>query len=296
MTGRTSRVGAFTLVELLVVIGIIAVLVAMLMPALQKARTSSRTVQCASNLKQIGGGIMMFANANNGRAPGQATGKLSNGSPRVIPWAEILSAEMFSKKNPTAYNYKNYQQIPSGGLFIAEVARLYCPDWPYQMSNPNYRRVYSANVWMLGGIPNWSPYMPEGPMGAIMWDQAPSPTGRDVKKQSYWDPNSYVYFHGIKLSKFKNPGSKYLIVETERANDFVQPNNDANIFLGDDPVLGRHCAGKGTNPASTNGGLFSYRHSLRMNVLFADGHVEPVPFETVNANKPSMSKWWLPGS
>jgi prepilin-type processing-associated H-X9-DG protein/prepilin-type N-terminal cleavage/methylation domain-containing protein len=60
---------AFTLVELLVVIGIIAVLIAMLMPALTKARRSAITLQCASNLRQIGMGFVMYTAANNGRYP-----------------------------------------------------------------------------------------------------------------------------------------------------------------------------------------------------------------------------------
>jgi len=97
---------AFTLIELLIVIAIIATLIGILLPALAGARESARTTKCMSNIRSIGTSLTLYADSNKGTFPHWSSwhvwgGNGTNGDDPGPGWTEMLipyitSVEMFA--------------------------------------------------------------------------------------------------------------------------------------------------------------------------------------------------------
>lgn len=139
MRRRSSHRNAFSLVELLVVIGMIAVLIAILFPALSRANEAAKQTKCLSNIKSLGLAFMMYINENKGWFPASALAAPNNLPSDWIDWQPSVFSQLalggvapYLNVSPTNYSV------------------LICPS-----DNPAYRVRGGANGYPFSYTMNW---------------------------------------------------------------------------------------------------------------------------------------------
>jgi prepilin-type processing-associated H-X9-DG protein/prepilin-type N-terminal cleavage/methylation domain-containing protein len=268
---RLDAIKAFTLVELLVVIGIIALLIGILLPVLGKARQQANLVVCQTHLRQIGQAIALYVVDNQGTLPlGQW-----NSWPQSTDWSVLLQNELNARYGNTFATTGNGSQAYNRGIF-RDVdtqdgdAPLHYSCHPRLM--PQYGEMdpqYGSGSKVALTPPKMSRVQRNSEMALIMdgsqWQSFLGDT-------NYWGTQPVAWaLDNWRFGEFGNNYSAapldYLLFNNTNAD------NGANISIGPNQDTGSDMAYLWWD--CTNGQVRA-RHmgGTVANFLFVDGHVE----------------------
>ena len=293
-----AKVG-FSLVELLVVIGIIALLIAILMPTLGRARESANSLKCQAQQRQILQAMMLHAHEHKGYMP--LTGRPSPGLNPI------------SLEDPRAEKYDYYGTSPANYHLMSLQGAL-APQLG-QKVNTESKSALEADI-QQGIVRNLFVCPSDrdgGRMGALAWDGGDAYNSYAFNDAAFgWATSvghdgsgmlSRPYPHSRlrgKTTKFVHPAELFLFTDGAPRSDggwHLYCDGDADLTLRDFYVTTN---GPPNNPHASNSPppgnccnwdvIDATRHRGRMNVAFADGHVENVLLAEGTLAKISMNK------
>ncbi len=283
---RSNRHTGFSLVELIIVIGVIGLLLGLLLSAVQSARESSARIACLNNLKQIG---LALHNHHDifGQLPPQPAKIGSNDPNAWLSWMALILPEIEQSGlwNDTLQAFTSVRQpwINPPHLGYSTVVRLYiCPD-DYRLYVPKYTQG--------GGIAAYSSYLGVG--GGRSWDGTLGMPGPGIRFSQITDGMSQTLILGERPPPDTFVAGRWYTSASPAAFSFSGP--DEGMLVESPNVPGDLCNGPFRyGPGRTNNSCDRFHfwslHPGGANFLLADGSIHFLPYSAVSVMVPLATR------